>query len=334
MGWLTDALTSINNYLGGSLGPNNSSIFGSSLGKLLSSAGSAIQTQRSISDIEDAQRAALQGLVGAPSTAAAFPQGILSSALGQMQFQPYTVTTATGGTVTPGDGTLQYSLGAGEQALTSGLLSDIERMRQALSPEQQAALESQRIAQLTASPEQLAAREQSIFDRLEAAQQGSRERQRLALEERLLGQGRLGVRTSQYGGTPEQLALEKAIQEQQAGSAVSAMEQARAEQALQSQQTLAGLQQAFGQQQAMAGNIPALLGAAYLPQQGLLASLAPTTDMLRIQSALQAGAGELTAGLGESALEAQFNFEGLSNALRQAQLSGLFNLLATGVARP
>jgi hypothetical protein len=48
------------------------------------------------------------------------------------------------------------------------------------------------------------------------------------LEERLANQGRLGVRTAMFGGTPEQLALEKAIAEQQAGLGVSAMEQARA----------------------------------------------------------------------------------------------------------
>ena len=33
------------------------------------------------------------------------------------------------------------------------------------------------------------------------------ERQRLEMEQRMAAQGRLGVRTAQFGGTPEQLAL-------------------------------------------------------------------------------------------------------------------------------
>jgi hypothetical protein len=39
------------------------------------------------------------------------------------------------------------------------------------------------------------------------------ERDRLALEQRMAAQGRLGVATAAYGGTPEQLALAKAQQE-------------------------------------------------------------------------------------------------------------------------
>ena len=97
------------------------------------------------------------------------------------------------------------------------------------------------IGMLTQDPTQRAGREADIFQRLEAVQAPERERARLQLEERLLGQGRSGVRTSMFGGTPEELALNKAIEEQRAASAVSAMEQARAEQALQSQQTLQGL---------------------------------------------------------------------------------------------
>jgi len=107
-----------------------------------------------------------------------------------------------------------------------------------------------------------AAREQEIFDRIRATQLGEEERQRLALEERLFNQGRLGVRTSMFGGTSEQLALAKAQEEAQARASLAAIQQAQAEQAQQAQ---------LGTQ---------LLGAAYLPeaqaqnalQRGLLAS--------------------------------------------------------------
>jgi len=107
-----------------------------------------------------------------------------------------------------------------------------------------------------------AAREQEIFDRIRATQLAEEERQRLALEERLASQGRLGVQTAMFGGTPEQLALAKAQEEAQARASLAAIQQAQAEQ----------------EQQARLGT--QLLGAAYLPeaqaqnalQRGLLAS--------------------------------------------------------------
>jgi len=75
------------------------------------------------------------------------------------------------------------------------------------------------------------AREQQVFNRIRAAQQPEEERRRLELEERLATQGRLGVSTNLYGGTPEQLALSKAQAEAQNTAMLQAMQQARAEQA-------------------------------------------------------------------------------------------------------
>lgn len=78
-----------------------------------------------------------------------------------------------------------------------------------------------------------AGREQDIFQRMRDAMSPEEERQRLALESRMAAQGRTGVRTSMFGGTPEQLALAKAQEEAKYGAMVSSMEQARAEQAQQ-----------------------------------------------------------------------------------------------------
>ena len=77
----------------------------------------------------------------------------------------------------------------------------------------------------------VAQREQQVFDRIRAAQRPEEERRRLELEERLATQGRLGVTTNLYGGTPEQLALSKAQAEAQNTAMLQAMQQARAEQA-------------------------------------------------------------------------------------------------------
>ena len=92
------------------------------------------------------------------------------------------------------------------------------------------------------------AREQEIFDRIRATQEAEEERNRLALEERLFNQGRLGVRTSMFGGTSEQLALAKAQEEARNRASLAAIQQAQAEQA---QDARLGTQ---------------LLGAAFLPE--------------------------------------------------------------------
>jgi hypothetical protein len=206
-------------------------------------------------------------------------------------------------------------------------------------------------------------REANIMSRLQASVAPEQERARLQLEERLAGQGRLGVQTSMFGGTPEALALEKAIAEQNAGFGVSAMEQARAEQAQESNQRLASLQefrnrtqlagmlgldamrearagQAQKSEQALAGlgetrNRFDLLGqlglqslpAAYQGQNQLLANLNPALDAFRTSQALRATGLTTGAGLAESGLEAQLGFEGLAAALRQQQFQGLFDLL-------
>lgn len=155
-----------------------------------------------------------------------------------------------------------------------------------------------------------AAREQEIFDRIRATQFGEEERQRLALEERLASQGRLGVQTAMFGGTPEQLALAKAQEEAQARASLAAIQQAQAEQA---QQAKLGTQ---------------LLGAAYLPeaqaqnalQRGLLASQLAQRGQLYgtglFGEASIAGLDALLgAGIGQASLMGQLGTGLLSGAI-------------------
>jgi hypothetical protein len=155
-----------------------------------------------------------------------------------------------------------------------------------------------------------AAREQGIFDRIRATQVAEEERQRLALEERLASQGRLGVQTAMFGGTPEQLALAKAQEEAQARASLAAIQQAQAEQA---QQAKLGTQ---------------LLGAAYLPeaqaqnalQRGLLASQLAQRGQLYgtglFGEASIAGLNALLgAGVGQASLMGQLGTGLLSGAI-------------------
>ena len=156
--------------------------------------------------------------------------------------------TPTGGGAFTGAGpmigpNIQTVLSPQQQAISSGAFTDAQTL-------------------LGNVVQDRSAREQEIFDRIRATQEAEEERNRLALEERLFNQGRLGVRTSMFGGTPEQLALAKAQEEARNRASLLAIQQAQAEQA---QDARLGTQ---------------LLGAAYLPeaqaqnalQRGLLAS--------------------------------------------------------------
>ena len=99
---------------------------------------------------------------------------------------------------------------------------------------------------------------QDIFNQLQARQAPSQQRDQLALEQRLFNQGRGGVSTALYGGTPEQFALSKAQEEARLGAAVQARQFANQEQQVRSDQAframqLAGQEQQINSGQALAG---------------------------------------------------------------------------------
>ncbi len=128
-----------------------------------------------------------------------------------------------------------------------------------LSPEQQA-LQNQIMGQAGGFFNQLqadpAAVQAGIYEDIRATQRPEEERQRLALEERMLSQGRLGLSSDAYGGaSPELLAMETARQEAMARANIGARQQALAEQA---------------QTASLAGG---LLGSGYIPQQQALSLL-------------------------------------------------------------
>jgi len=272
---------------------------------------------KGISDVQDVGARALQRAETAATDVA-----------GQTQFKPFTVTSGIGGVTTTPTGGLTTTLSPEQQALQQQLQGfGTQAFGMLGSPEQRAAEQASVVGMLTGagvSPQQ---REAQIMQRLQAAVSPEQERQRMALEERLLGQGRLGVTTSQYGGTPEQLALEKAIAEQQANLGVSAMEQARAEQQQQASQTLAGLQETrqrlglFGQTGLQA------LQQSYMPQQQLLNTLAPAIDISNIASAGQRQGAQLGTSLLEAGLESQLGAETAASNLRQQQIQAITNLL-------
>jgi hypothetical protein len=224
-------------------------------------------------------------------------QELAETQLGQAAFRPYTVTTSTGG---------QFGM---QVDPTTGQLSTT----MAVSPEEQA-FRNQLFGGAGQFYEQAAMptgdREQAIFERMRATMSPEEERQRLALEERLASQGRLGVRTSQFGGAPEQFALAQAQEEARNRAMLGAMQQAQAEQRQQA---------ALGQQYLM---------GSYTPQQMLLQGLTPgQTAAAQAQQAQLYGTGlfgEATASGIDALLASGLGQANLMGAAGTGLLAGLF----------
>jgi len=225
-------------------------------------------------------------------------QQIAQQGLEQTRFQPFGVTSATGaefGVAQGPDGQLisSMSLSPQEQAMQQSLLGGAQGFyEQAMMP--------------------TAGREQEVYNAIRAMQTPAEQRQQLALEERLANQGRLGVRTNMYGGTPEQLALSQAQAEAQNQAALMAMQQAQQQQAQQAQ---------LGQQ---------YMAAGYIPQAQLLNTLQATSMYPQLAQRGQLMGAGLFGEASMGGLEAL-----LGSGLGQADLMGQLGTgLLSGVATP
>ena len=261
-------------------------------------------------------------------------------------FRPFTVSTGFGGVqATPEGGyatTLDPSLAGQQQqlqALTGGLIGGMGGAAPDVSGIQQQALGGVG-GFLTGAMAPMAQREADVYERIRAVQRPGEERERLALQDQLLSQGRLGLRTAQFGGSPEQFALAQAQEEAKNRAALGALGQAQAEQLQQAE--LAGSLFGLGStaaalpaslQGAQLGNIGSALGLQYLPEQQLLTSLTPAVNLANIAGTGQRqGAGYL-AEAGVSGLESQTQTElARANLLGQIYSSMLGAAGATGAA--
>jgi hypothetical protein len=202
-----------------------------------------------------------------------------------MTFKPFTVTANTGNVSTTADGSTAFSLSPEQQALQQQLFSG------AGSLFSNAAMST-------------AGREQEIYDRIRATQSPEEQRQRLMMEERLHNQGRLGVQTNMFGGTPEAFAMEQAQGEARNNAMLVAMQQAQAEQ--QQQATLGGQ----------------FMESSYLPQAQLLASLTPSLDVASMADVARRQQGEY---------DLETSLANLSGSLgQQAALGNLYGSMFSG----
>lgn len=191
----------------------------------------------------------------------------------------------------------------------------------------------------------IASREQDIFNRLQALREPGNEEARVNLDQQLFAQGRGGLRTAQYGGSPEELALQRAIQEQRSADAVTAITQGRQEAMDLSNQRLAGLQEARAGAQLLSDQVLGGIGAqldetnidsaatsrmlqdAFLPSTTLADLALPglqAADLAGVANRQLAGY-ERDAGL--AALNYDLGTEQTAGNMRLAQAEGLINLL-------
>jgi hypothetical protein len=181
-------------------------------------------------------------------------------------------------------------------------------------------------------------RSQAIYDLLRQTQIPDEQRQQALLDESLVNRGRQGMRTAMFGGTPEQLAMNKALQETQAATRLKAMQMARDERAddLGTQRQLfdlsgAALAAPEAVKTAQLSNLANMLGLGYTPSQMEMASITPATNIASIADiGRRQGAGflENTGMFGlKSVMEAE---QARSDLMTQAMLGMLSGTAASG----
>ena len=158
------------------------------------------------------------------------------------------------------------------------------------------------------------ARQQQLFEQMQAAQQPALQRARSAMETRAFNQGRGGIMGNQYGGTSEQFAQSKAEAEARNSAMLQAGQLARQEQLQQGQLsqmygnqglTAAGLNQGIGQAQ---GNL-GLQGyqASFLPLQNQLQAMQIGAQNSNLAQTGQISGNNMLAQLGLGGVQSEIN---------------------------
>mgnify|MGYP000265241859 FL=1 len=214
------------------------------------------------------------------------------------EFKPYTVTSGLGNVGTTAEGGFNINLSPEQEALQSQLMGQAAGL----------------FGQVGQDP---AAQQAAIYEQLRATQRPEEQRQRLATEERMLSQGRLGMQSSAYGGaSPELLAQETARQEAMGRANIGARQQALSE-----------------QQQALAGG-QGLLNAGYSPQQQALAMLQSSSVPAGFADIGRRSGTEFSSQLGLGGLESRLGAEDLANRLQLQQGQGALDTIFGQQATP
>ena len=229
--------------------------FSGLLGSLLNTGINAYQGQQNLAATENFG-AQVMGMAGS----------LADQSAARGQFKPFTVTSDLATSATTPEGGFGITLSPEQQALQNSLMSQASGAFGEIGVDR-------------------ASREQQIYDRLQALSNPMAQRAQMELDNSLFGQGRTGLRTDAYGGTPEQLTLSKAIQEQQSADAVKAMNMVT------------------NQRQADFNLGQGLMTSGYVPQQQTLNMLDLGRGVAQIPANLQGNVLSSTANLQSKGLE-------------------------------
>lgn len=207
--------------------------------------------------------------------------------LAELDFTPYSVTTGFGaGAISPETGQYTTTLTPEQQELQTSLISQATQLAGTAGP--------------TA---------EELYAMTQEARQPGVDRARLALENRLAAQGRLGTETAAYGGTPEAFAMEQAIAEQQSKDILGS-------------QTLAGQLE-----QQRLGNIGGLLGTAFKPEETVLSSMIGLAPISAQERDIQLGRSQLLRDLGIAGTEAEAALGGAAAGLEAANVEAVAKII-------
>lgn len=201
-------------------------------------------------------------------------------------FKPYSVTSNLGNTGVDANGGINYNL-------SPELMSQYNMLQSGAN------------GMFSNSMQDTTGREQDIYGRIRAMQMPEEGRAQNSMDARLTGQGRSGIRSAAYGGTPEQLAYHKAVQESQNQASLMAMQQAQAEQLQQA--NLGGM---FQQ-------------ASFLPNSQLANLFNPSINTATLQQRGQLSGQDNSAQLQLGGLQSQVNAE----KVRAELMANLFGTL-------
>jgi len=227
-----------------------------------------------------------EGALAAGQAALATGEQIGQTGAELAQFKPYTVTSGLATGATTAEGGLNLTLSPEEQARQNQYLAQSQGLFGGVGQD-------------------VAAGSQALYEQMRAAMRPEEERQRMRMQEGLFAQGRQGISSAAYGGTPEQLAFEKARQE--------AMLNAQ----------LAARQQFGSEQDRLLTQAQGLQTAGYNPQRQAIDLFGASATPADIAGAGQRQGASIYGTSAIQGLEGMMQGEQLANELQQQQLAAM-----------
>ena len=245
--------------------------------------------------------------------------GTLAANLQQQSgFKGYGVKTGVGQSQYAADGSLDVGVGPDQgmiNAANQGALGGMDMMQQAganMGANQGAYMDASQQA-MGNSMQNMAGREQDIYNRAMAMQQPQLDQQRAQQQAREYAQGRGGVRGSQFGGSGEDAAMARAQAQAQNNASFQAMQQGQQEMMNQ-----ASLANQYGQMgQSMNGAIGQLGQGMGQMGQGMynMGYMAPNYQLNALQAGAQGGNMAQTGQLTGTGYGAQLGLGGIQTSV-------------------